>query len=183
MQGSRQRTQRLRAGGAHGWPSRWSAVLAPLIPVAVAACRGDNPLAEAVQQQGEETKAKPPEPDRSEEPPSRAPPSTAQLPAPWLMTVQEEGRGVKITGMDIRSFAAPLIEPGDVILALDGRPVESIEGLERYLRARSPGDMVVLTVLRNQTTINYAMLQLPSGGQAPPAPEGAAEQGAPPAGN
>jgi hypothetical protein len=159
-------------------------VLAPLVPLAVTACRGDNARAEAVQQQGEETRANPAEPDRSEEPPSRPPPAMAELPPPWLMTVQEkDGRGVKITSMDIRSFAAPLIEPGDVVLALDGRPVESIEGLERYLHACSPGDMVVLTVLRNQSTINYAMLQLPGGGQAPRGQERAAEQGEDPGGD
>lgn len=189
MQGSQRRTQHLRRGGAHGRSPRWSAVLAPLVPLAITACRGDAPRAEAVQEQGEETPAKPAEPDRSEEPPSHAPQATAHLPSPWLLTVQErKGRGVKIASMDIRSFAAPLLEPGDVILALDGRPVESIEKLERYLHACSPGEMVVLTVLRNQNTIHYAMLQIPDGeqaspepegGQAPPGPEDAARQSEP----
>lgn len=176
MQGSRRRTQHLRTGGAHGRSPRWSAVLAPLVPLAITACRGDAPRAEAIQEQGEETSAKPAEPDRSEEPPAATPPKTVHLSWPWLLTVQEEkgGRGLKITSMDIRSFAAPLLEPGDVILALDGRPVQSIEGLERYLHSCSPGEMLVLTVLRKQSTIHYAMLQLPEDGteQAPPGQEG-----------
>ena len=75
--------------------------------------------------------------------------------------------------MDIRSFTSPLLEPGDVILAVDGRPVHSLAGLEGYLRARVPGDMVVLTVLRNETTINYAMLQVPAS-DAPAPPSAAA---------
>ncbi|WP_437809655.1 PDZ domain-containing protein [Sorangium sp. So ce1078] len=84
--------------------------------------------------------------------------------------------------MDIRSFTSPLLEPGDVILAVDGRPVHSMAGLESYLRACAPGDMVVLTVLRNETTIDYAILQVPAGDAPAPTPAGAAEQGRPESG-
>jgi S1-C subfamily serine protease len=89
-----------------------------------------------------------------------------------MLTIESNsGHGVRITSVDIRSFTAPLLEPGDEILAVDGRSVHSAEGLERYLRSVSPGAMVVFTVLRNQSTIDYVMLQVPESSPKPPASE------------
>lgn len=39
--------------------------------------------------------------------------------------------------------------PGDIITAVDGRPVASVEELSEYLMTRRPGDRVVLTVWRS----------------------------------
>ncbi|WP_062069588.1 S1C family serine protease [Demequina sediminicola] len=41
------------------------------------------------------------------------------------------------------------IEPGDVITAIDGRPITQVDELVVAIRAQSPGDDVVLTVLRD----------------------------------
>ncbi|KYF60620.1 PDZ domain-containing protein [Sorangium cellulosum] len=164
-------------------------MLTPLVPLAFAACRGDCSRAEATQQgadaaqQGAEAAqrrvhapASPAQTAIAEERPGPAPTMTS-IPAPWYLTVQPtSGPGVRIATMDVRSFTAPLLEPGDVILAVDGRPVHSMAALEGYLTACAPGDMVVLTVLRNETTINYAMLQVPAGDPRPIPPAGAAER-------
>lgn len=189
MQSGQQREQPVRARGAHGWARRLSGVLTPLVPLAFAACRGDCSRAEATQQgadaaqQGAEAAqrrvhapASPAQTATAEERPGPAPTMTS-IPAPWYLTVQPtSGPGVRIATMDVRSFTAPLLEPGDVILAVDGRPVHSMAALEGYLTACAPGDMVVLTVLRNETTINYAMLQVPAGDPRPTPPAGAAER-------
>lgn len=197
MQGSQRQDQPLRTRGACGWARRLSGVLTPLVPLAVGACRGDCPRVEATQQRAEEgtqqrvedtqqraedtqRRAVAPaspgaaaKPEKREKRSNHAPMATS-VPAPWMLTIQPtSGEGVRIASMDIRSFTSPLLEPGDVILAVDGRPVHSLAGLQDYLRASVPGDMVVLTVLRNETTINYAMLQVPSG-EAPASPEAAA---------
>ncbi|AUX36161.1 MULTISPECIES: PDZ domain-containing protein [Sorangium] len=197
-------------------------MLTPLVPLAVAACRGDCPRVEATQPadtaqpradaaqpradaaqpradaaqpraDAAQPRANAPRPDaaqpragasaspaetaRREQPSSPASTATV-VPAPWYLTIQPTaGDGVRIASMDIRSFTSPLLEPGDVILAVDGRPVHSMAGLESYLHASAPGDMVVLTVLRNETTIDYAMLQVPA--DDAPAAASAAEQGRP----
>ncbi|XYH95680.1 PDZ domain-containing protein [Sorangium sp. So ce1128] len=185
MHGSQQRDQSLGARGAYGWARRLSGVLTPLVPLALAACRGDCPRVEATQraeatQRRADAPASPAETAKAEKPAGPAP-TMISVAAPWYLTIQptSSGRGVRIASMDIRSFAAPLLEPGDVILAVDGRPVHSTAGLEGYLRACAPGGMVVLTVLRSETTINYAMLQVPDGDAPKPPPVGVAEHAGP----
>ncbi|WP_438015557.1 PDZ domain-containing protein [Sorangium sp. So ce315] len=168
-------------------------MLAPLLPLAVVACRGECSRAEATPQpQGAE--AAQPRVDASARPASpagaaqaataekgpRPAPAMRSVAAPWYLTLQPtSGPGVRIASMDVRSFAAPLLEPGDVILAVDGRPVHATEELEGYLGASTPGEMVVLTVLRSESTINYAMLQVPGGQAPPPSPAGVAGQAGP----
>lgn len=44
------------------------------------------------------------------------------------------------------------VEPGDVIVAVDGRPVTGSAGLGELIRTRRPGDSVVVTVLRGGAT-------------------------------
>ncbi|MGK4000164.1 PDZ domain-containing protein [Sorangium sp. So ce1024] len=163
-------------------------MLTPLVPLAIAACRGECPRAEATQQGAEAAQRRADAPASAassaqsataEERPGPAPPMRS-VAAPWYLTLQPtSGRGVRIASMDVRSFAAPLLEPGDVILAVDGQPVHAAEELEGYLRACAPGEMVVLTVLRSETTINYAMLQVPDGQAPPPSPAGVAEHAGP----
>lgn len=41
------------------------------------------------------------------------------------------------------------IEPGDVITAIDGRPITQVDELIVSIRAQAPGDEITLTVLRN----------------------------------
>ncbi|MEW6326636.1 MAG: trypsin-like peptidase domain-containing protein [Thermodesulfobacteriota bacterium] len=47
---------------------------------------------------------------------------------------------------------------GDIILQIDGKKVASGDELIRYLREKSPGDRVVLTVLRGNKTINVPLI-------------------------
>ncbi len=44
------------------------------------------------------------------------------------------------------------IEPGDVILAIDGRPVTQADELIVAIRAKAPGDAVTLSVRTGDTT-------------------------------
>ncbi|WP_061960746.1 S1C family serine protease [Demequina flava] len=64
------------------------------------------------------------------------------------------GEGVKVlddpSGVSTGSPAAEAgIEPGDVITAIDGRPITQVDELIVSIRAQAPGDEVVLTVLRD----------------------------------
>jgi hypothetical protein len=94
---------------------------------------------------------------------------TAEIPTPWMLTVQStDGRGVRVSAMDIRSFAAPLLAPGDVVLAVDGRTVNTVEELDRSLLSLAPGAVVVVTILRSETRIDYVMFQIPDGSNASP---------------
>jgi S1-C subfamily serine protease len=134
-------------------------MLLTLASLGLLSCRSDRPQAEATQRPAEARPAQGGEQAGAARPPPRG---SAFLPAPWLITVEHTPRpGLRITGMDIRSFAAPLLEPGDEVIAVDGRPVRSAEGLEHYLRSLQPGAMVVFTVVRSERTIDYAMLQVP----------------------
>jgi len=50
--------------------------------------------------------------------------------------------------------AASLRRPGDIILAVDGRPVSSVADMVEYLNTRRPGDRVELTVFRGGRTVD-----------------------------
>jgi len=72
-----------------------------------------------------------------------------------LLDQQYAGEGVRVvreapTGQEAVSAGGPAeragIRPGDVILAIDGRPVTQSDELVVAIRARAPGDTVVLRV-------------------------------------
>jgi S1-C subfamily serine protease len=86
----------------------------------------------------------------------------------WASLVDVQGRGVMIERLDMRSFAAPLLQPGDIIIGVDDRPVTTSRDVLEYLRTVPPGSLVVVTVRRDDD-IHYVMLQVP----APPPPGGA----------
>ncbi|HEY3475205.1 MAG TPA: PDZ domain-containing protein, partial [Anaerolineales bacterium] len=51
-----------------------------------------------------------------------------------------------------------LLAGGDVITAIDGQPVETFDDLLSYLTTnKSPGDTVVLTVLRDGQTMDITV--------------------------
>jgi PDZ domain len=80
---------------------------------------------------------------------------------PWAMSLVEvQGRGVMIERLGMQSFATPLLQPGDVIIAVDNRAVMTSAEIERYLRSIPPGAMVVVTVRRDDD-LHYVMLQVP----------------------
>ena len=51
-----------------------------------------------------------------------------------------------------------LLAGGDLVIAIDGRPVKTFDDLLRYLiNSKSPGDTVVLTVLRGEETLDITV--------------------------
>lgn len=51
--------------------------------------------------------------------------------------------------------------PGDVITAVDGRPVRSVDDISRYLETKRPGDEVTLTVWREAATVEVKAKLVP----------------------
>lgn len=66
--------------------------------------------------------------------------------------------GVEVVALGEESPALGLLEPGDVILAVDGRPVFLAEELVTKVQQRSVGTPVGLTVLRGKETLRIAIL-------------------------
>jgi serine protease DegQ len=78
--------------------------------------------------------------------------------------VQAE-RGVIVLGVVERSAAeAAGVRTGDVIVSLDGDPLETVEDLLATLRRRSPGDTVDLRILRDgeELTVQATLQDRPS---------------------
>jgi len=76
-----------------------------------------------------------------------------------------DGEGARIALTESSNGTAPIVpggpadqaglEPGDVILTLDGRPVDGSSELIVAIRSRSPGDAVTLTVRRDGSQRTY----------------------------
>ncbi len=162
----------------------------PLLPLLAAlawpACRADRDRAEATPREpapaGQADAAAPapiaqPGPGAAPPAPPRPPPTAApgaappagpqaappySLGPPWDMGLVEAlGRGVMVERLAPESFAVPLLQPGDILIAVNGRPVTTNQDVERLLRAVPPGAMVVITIRRDED-IHYVMLQVPS---------------------
>jgi PDZ domain-containing protein len=61
-------------------------------------------------------------------------------------TVPEQGDGVMVTAIQPHAPADGRLQVGDVIVAVDAKPVSLAENLTSVLRARRPGSSIVLTV-------------------------------------
>ncbi len=90
-----------------------------------------------------------------------APAPTAERPRsgarPWLGASAAPADADRLAldyryGLDVREVEGPAkqggLQPGDVIVALDGQPLRSIDAFADAIGKRSPGDTVRLTVLR-----------------------------------
>lgn len=75
--------------------------------------------------------------------------------------VTVRGQGVKILDIAPESRAGPLVEPGDVILAVDGQPTLTVPDLMSYLRKQATPRPVTLTLLRNAARISRKVPTLP----------------------
>lgn len=65
-----------------------------------------------------------------------------------------DGEGVRLEGVLPDSPAEQAgVQPGDVLLAIDGEPVTDLRTYSELLRAREPGDTVILTLRRDRETI------------------------------
>jgi serine protease Do len=101
-----------------------------------------------------------------------APPAAA--PAPWLgIRAEAQGkgnpRGVRVAAVAPSSPAerAGLTSPGDVIVAVDGQPIDSAEGLATTIARHAVGDTVKLLVFGAGTFREVAVDLLPSPSEAP----------------
>lgn len=102
-----------------------------------------------------------PAPRRDEASPGAPARLLFDLVEPWAMSlVDVQGRGVMIERLGMQSFAAPLLQPGDIIIAVDNRAVIRSAEIERYLQSIPPGALVVVTVRRDDA-LHYVMLQVP----------------------
>lgn len=69
------------------------------------------------------------------------------------------GTGVKIAAVSDDSPAAKAgIVKGDVIVAFDGKPVESLKDYSNYLKEHQPGDEVAVTIDRNGEKIEKKLI-------------------------
>jgi len=74
--------------------------------------------------------------------------TTAQLVALRHLGFTDLGAGAEIQSVEEGLPASPLLEPGDVILAVDGKPVSVAADAVAAIRARKPGDTVQLRIAR-----------------------------------
>ncbi len=69
------------------------------------------------------------------------------------------GTGVKIGAVSDDSPAAFAgLEKGDVIVAFDGKPVESLRDYSNYLKDHQPGDEITLTIERNGNKLDKKLI-------------------------
>ena len=75
-------------------------------------------------------------------------------------------RGVKVGGYsdDNSPARAAGIEPGDIIIAADGKPADRVSTLQRIIRAHEPGETVTLDVMRygEKKTFRVKLAEAPS---------------------
>jgi S1-C subfamily serine protease len=89
-------------------------------------------------------------------------PLTAEIASQLGINTQE---GVLIFDVPEGSAAAKAgVQPGDVLLEIDGAKVDSVEDLYTALREKKPGDQVTLKVLRDgqETTLTATLESRPS---------------------
>lgn len=69
-------------------------------------------------------------------------------------------RGVLVDEIGLNTSAAGTLREGDIIIAINGRQIDTVEQLASYLALEtSPGDTVEITVLRNgeQVTVTVTL--------------------------
>ena len=88
----------------------------------------------------------------------------------------------EVTGVYVRSFPSdgdesPAkqagIQPGDVIIAADGKPTDRVSTLQRIIRAHKPGETVTLEVMRfgEKKTFHVKLMEVPDAPQVASAEE------------
>ena len=85
----------------------------------------------------------------------------------------DKSRGAMIASIDPASPAAAKLEPGDVILAYDGKPIDRSRQLPRLVADTPPGKTAKLSVWRHGKSlpIDVQVAALEANRPAPPAPE------------
>jgi len=68
--------------------------------------------------------------------------------------------------LTVRGYpASKVLKPGDVIKAVDGKPVTSQSSLSSLITARPPGSVLQLTVVRAGSTVSLQVVSKKSGGE------------------
>jgi serine protease Do len=99
--------------------------------------------------------------------------------------VDAKAAGMKeVTGVYVRSFSTDTespakdagVQPGDVIVAADGKPTDRVSTLQRIIRAHKPGETVTLEVMRfgERKTFKVKLIEVPDAPQVAAAAEPAA---------
>src|SRR5205823_5927164 len=86
----------------------------------------------------------------------------------------DKSRGAMIAAIDAGSPAAQAkLQPGDVILSYDGKPIERSRQLPRFVAASQPDKPVKLTIWREgkESEVELKVAALDPNRPAPPAPE------------
>ena len=93
------------------------------------------------------------------------------------VTAEDAGvAGIKtITGVRVERFSGDNenparragLEPNDVIVAIDGRPVDRVSALQRYIRTKSPGETVQVDAMRygSRKSFPVRLTEAPSAAQ------------------
>ncbi len=79
------------------------------------------------------------------------------------------GEGVKVISILPDSHAVGVLQPGDVIIGLDGKPIQTLPDLTNQLLSKKANEVVQITILRDQ---KQSMVQVkllpPTGSDNPP---------------
>jgi PDZ domain-containing protein len=78
------------------------------------------------------------------------------------LTVSVEEKGARVTQVLPELPAAGKLRPGDVVVAVDGRPVRSTRDLRRLIGAHRPRERVRIRVARGRRTTDFALRTAPS---------------------
>jgi len=79
---------------------------------------------------------------------------------PYLDTTAKFETGIYIADITPKSTAEKAeLKPGDIILTIDGKPLQKMSDLRCHIYEKAPGDKVTLTILRNkkQQTIEITL--------------------------
>lgn len=87
-------------------------------------------------------------------------PATLDLPTARAYDLPVEAGAVLLDVVDGGPAAEAGLEPGDIVVALDGEPVEAAEDLLTLLRRHRPGDDVEVVYLRQDATERSATVTL-----------------------
>ncbi|AEC51688.1 serine protease htra related protein [Pyrococcus sp. NA2] len=69
-----------------------------------------------------------------------------------------EPQGVEIRGVIEGSPAYGVLNPGDVIVGINGEPIKTLEEFMNFMNKTKPGDKITLTILRENKIVNITLI-------------------------
>lgn len=107
----------------------------------------------------------------------------ALVPVTGPIEIYRAARGHGVKAEDVPPGLLPPgadLKPGDVVLDVDGRDVDSVSALEEAVRAKKPGEVMSLTVRHGESRA-LVMVNAPGADRPAPPPEPSAAPPPPPA--